>query len=108
MKEQYAEAEHMARRAVSLDQSSASGMFVLGVSLVLGRKFTPEAESNLKRAADEIAQASFWLAVGLIGKGDLKTARDQLRTYLATGDKTANDSAQTLLQRLEVVDKSAQ
>ena len=98
---QYSAATHLARQAVALDQTLAHGLLILGASLVLDHKFTAEAERSLTRAADEFAQADYWLAVGLVVKGDLPAAREHLRQDLASGDKTAVNAVKSLLERLE-------
>ena len=98
---QYRDAERTARRAVDLDRGSTHGLLVLAVSLILDGRFSADAERMLTKAAGEFTIAKFWLAVGLIQRGDIAKAKDQLKTYLADGDKNGAEVASAVLQRLE-------
>jgi tetratricopeptide (TPR) repeat protein len=97
----YADAERTARRALELDRGSSRSLVVLGVSLILQSKFTVEAERSLSRAAADFVPAKLWLALWLVGKGEIATARDQLRTYVAERENPGIRIATDWLQRLE-------
>jgi Flp pilus assembly protein TadD len=105
---QYSDAERTARRALDLSRAGAHGRLVLGISLVLQKKFTAEAEQNLRSAASDYPRANVWLAVGHLLTGDIATARDQLKMCLASGEKTSMDQAKALLQELDLVAQSNQ
>jgi Flp pilus assembly protein TadD len=95
------DAERTARRAADLDRVNPHPLLVLGVSLVLEGTFTTEADRSLRRAADEYPQAKIWLAVGLIGRGDIASAKEQLRTYVGQASDKRSKFAARLLQQLE-------
>ena len=101
MQTYYADAERAARRAIDLNRTAAHGLLMLGVSLVLQGKFTPEADRALTRAADDFPEAKVWRAVWLVGRGDLASARDQLKAYIAHTGEAGAHIATALLQRLE-------
>jgi tetratricopeptide (TPR) repeat protein len=106
--EQYSDAERTARRALDLDRADTNANLVLGASLVLQKKFTAEAEQSLRRAASDYPHANFLLALGHLQRGDTATAKDHLRMYLASGEKTSMDKAKALLQKLDPVAQSKQ
>lgn len=106
--DQYSDAERTARQAVDLNRASLHSRLVLGISLVLQKKFTAEAEQNLTRAASDYPRANFWLAVGHLLREDIATAKDHLKTCLASGEKTSMDKAKSLLQELDMVAQSKQ
>jgi tetratricopeptide (TPR) repeat protein len=106
--DQYGDAERTARRALDLDRASTHGRLVLGVSLVLQKKFTAEAEQSLRKAAFDFPHANFWLAIGLYLRGDIATAKDHLKMYLASGEKAGMDKAKALMQELDLVAQSKQ
>lgn len=101
----YADAEHTARRAKDLDRGGTRAPLILGASLVLEKKFTAEAERSLTKAASDFAVARLWLAIGLLGHGDITSAKQNLEMYLsrAGGQKAVVDYARTLLHKLESV-----
>jgi Flp pilus assembly protein TadD len=101
MQTYYADAERAARRAIDLNRTAAHGLLMLGVSLVLQGKFTPEADRALTRAADDFPQANVWRAVWLFGRGDIESAKDQLKAYIAHTGEAGADIATALLQRVE-------
>jgi tetratricopeptide (TPR) repeat protein len=96
-----ADAERAARRAVDLDRVGRYGLLVLGATLVMKGNFTAEAERSLTQAAQEYAVAKVWLAIGLSAIGDLATARDHLRTYVAEAGNARSNYAVSLLQKIE-------
>jgi tetratricopeptide (TPR) repeat protein len=65
----YSDGERAARRVVELDRVGTHGPLVLGISLVLQKKFTAEAEENLRRAVCDFAPATLWLAMVRFKKG---------------------------------------
>ncbi len=50
-------AESAARRALSVDPSSTRAHYLLGLSLISEKKFTPEATQNMRLAAEEFPRA---------------------------------------------------
>ena len=80
----FADAEQAARRAVDLDRVGRYGRLVLGVSSIMKGNFTAEAERSLTQAAQEYTVAKVWLAIGLIGRGDIANARGHLSHNGAT------------------------
>jgi Flp pilus assembly protein TadD len=98
---QLVDGERAARQAMDLDRGDPYGPLVLGISLVLEGKFTAEAESSLEKAARDFVFAKFWLAVGLVERGDVAKAKYELRTYLAHVKNTEVGIAGALLNRLE-------
>ncbi|HXJ41067.1 MAG TPA: tetratricopeptide repeat protein, partial [Bryobacteraceae bacterium] len=101
-KEQFTDGERLARRALALDRTSTHGQLALGVSLILQKQFTPEMERSLTKAAAGFPQADFWLAIGLLHKGERESAKDHLKVYLASSEKDCIESARSLLQQLEL------
>ena len=99
----FADAEQAARRAVDLDRVGGYGRLVLGVSSIMKGTFTAESERSLTQAAREYSIAKVWLAVGLIAKGEIANARDQLRTYVAEAGNSGSTFAINLLQEIESV-----
>ena len=108
LQDQYSDAERTARRALNLDRTGTHDRLVLGVSLVLQKKFTAEAEHSLRSAAADFPHANFWLATGLLLRGDVASAKDQIKMYLASGEKTGMDRAKALSQELDLVTQSKQ
>jgi tetratricopeptide (TPR) repeat protein len=106
--DQYSDAERTARRALDLNRAGVHSRLVLGISLVLQKKFTAEAEQNLTRAASDYPRANVWLAVGHLLRGDIATAKDHLKMCLASGEKTSMDKAKALLKELDMVAQSKQ
>jgi Flp pilus assembly protein TadD len=98
---QLVDGERAARQAMDLDRGDPHGPMVLGISLVLEGKFTAEAERSLERAARDFEFAKFWLAVGLVERGDVAKAKHELRTYIAHAKNTEVGIAGALLKRLE-------
>src|SRR5262249_40601542 len=88
MQEKFADAERAARQEVDLDRAGTTGRLMLGLSLVLQKKFTLEAERSLKKAATDFPQASLLLAPVLAAGGQIEFAKDQLQRYLASGDRS--------------------
>jgi tetratricopeptide (TPR) repeat protein len=106
--DQYSDAERTSRRALDLNRAGIHSRLVLGISLVLQKKFTAEAEQSLTRAASDYPRANFWLAVGHLIRGDIATAKDYLKMCLASGEKTSMNKAKALLQDLDLVAQSKQ
>jgi tetratricopeptide (TPR) repeat protein len=103
----YSDGERAARRVVDLDRVGSHGPLVLGISLVLQKKFTAEAEENLRRAVSDFAPASLWLAMVRFERGNIADARSQLEIYLRTGEKSGAAIAKGLMQQFELVGRDA-
>jgi Flp pilus assembly protein TadD len=100
-KEQFGDAERAARRVLDIDRADTHGHLALGISFVMQRKFTPEIQRSLEKAALDFPCANFWLAIGLLNKGNVETARDRLKAYLTRGDGEGAEVARSLLKKLE-------
>ena len=103
----YSDGERAARRVVDLDRVGTHGPLILGISLVLQKKFTAEAEENLRRAVSDFAPATLWLAMVRFERGDIADARSQLETYLRTGEKSGVAIAKGLMQQFELAGRDA-
>jgi tetratricopeptide (TPR) repeat protein len=99
----YIDGERAARRVVDLDRVGIHGPLVLGISLVLQKKFTAEAEENLRRVVSDFAPATLWLAMIRFVRGDIRDARNQLEIYLRTGQESGMAVAKGLMQQFELV-----
>jgi tetratricopeptide (TPR) repeat protein len=95
------DAERAASRAVDLDRVDRYGRLVLGVTSIMKGNFTAEAERSLTQAAQEYTVAKVWLAIGLSARGDIASARDHLRTYVAETGKARSNFVINLLQEIE-------
>jgi Tfp pilus assembly protein PilF len=82
----YKEAVTAARRAVDLDGSMNKARYTLGLALAASGDSPDEAEHNLRLTADQYPTARLALAQVLENKGQTKQAREQLQTYLASGN----------------------
>ena len=100
---EYKDSERVVRQVLHLDPTCERAMVMLGISLTIQNKFTDEAESNLRRAAQDFPVARVWLGVGLVAKGNLGAAREQVTAYLQSGDKDEEtvQKASDLLRRIE-------
>jgi tetratricopeptide (TPR) repeat protein len=106
-KGRYSDGERAARRVVDLDRVGTHGPLVLGISLVLQKKFTAEAQDNLRRAVSDFAPATLWLAMVRFERGDIVDARSQLEIYFRTGEKSGVAIAKGLMQQFELVGRGA-
>ena len=95
-----ADAELAARRGVDLDRSDARGAYMLGLSLVLQRKYTPEAVSNLRRSESISPRARLALGLALANTGSTEDARQAFSACLQSQDGPVRAEAQRLLMRL--------
>jgi Flp pilus assembly protein TadD len=100
MQNKLTDAERAARQNVKLDDAGTWGRLVLGFTLVLQKKFTPEAERNLRIAVGQFSQASLLLAPILAARGEIENAKEQLKLYLASGDRSWVDVANGWMQQL--------
>jgi len=101
----FTDAERAARRSVDLDRVGRYGRLVLGISSIMNGDFRSEAERSLTQAAQEYPMAKVWLALGLISRGDIVNARNQLRTYVADAGSARSNLAASLLQEIESVNQ---
>lgn len=108
MQNKLTDAERAARQQLELERASMRGRLVLGFSLVLQNKFTPEAERNLREAAAGFPQAGLLLAPVLAAKGQIEPAKEQLKVYLASGDRSAVDVANDWMQQLNLASHAKQ
>jgi tetratricopeptide (TPR) repeat protein len=101
MQNKLTDAERAARHGLKVDATDTRGGLILGFSLVLQKKFTLEAEQNLRKAAAHFPKACLLLAPVLAAKGQIEPAKQQLRLYLASGDRSAVNLASDWLQQLD-------
>ena len=100
-KGEYADAERAARRVIDLDRAGTHGHLALGVSLVLQNKYTDQMERSLRKAVADFPGAGFWLALGLLGKGQIHDAKGKLEEYLARDGQGDTELARSLLRRVQ-------
>jgi Flp pilus assembly protein TadD len=103
MQNRLADAERAARQEVNLDRGGTRGRLMLGISLVLQQKFTPEAEQSLRKAAADFPQASLMLARVLAAHGEIESARAQLQRYLTSGERSGVEIAKDWMRQLIAV-----
>ncbi len=97
------DAERAARQEVDLDRAGTRGRLLLGISLVLQKKFTAEAEQSLRKAAADFPQARLMLAPVLAAHGKIESARAQLQQYLASGERSGVEIAKDWMRQLDQV-----
>jgi tetratricopeptide (TPR) repeat protein len=97
----FADAEQAARQDAAMDPLAKTGPLILGTSLILQHKFTLEAEGSLKNAAKWFPQARIPLAVVLAHRGQVDSARQELRLYFASGDVSQTGLANRVAQELD-------
>jgi tetratricopeptide (TPR) repeat protein len=100
MQERLPDAERAARTAVDVNRTSNMSKLVLGMALVLQDKFTDEAVSMLEKANEDYAQAHLFLARALAGRGEKESAKSEIETYLASGDRSGQELARSWLETL--------
>jgi Flp pilus assembly protein TadD len=100
MREQFMDAEQAARHQLEVERASTRPRFLLGLALIGQKKYTSEAEQNLRRAAVDFPEAHLHLARLFAAKGQIQPAKDQLTEYLASGDLTETAVANDWLRRL--------
>jgi Tfp pilus assembly protein PilF len=96
----YKEAATAARRAVDLDGSMSKARYTLGMALAASGDNPDEAEHNLRMTADQYPPARLALAQVLENKGETNQAREQLRTYLASGNPVQRDKVEQWLKEI--------
>lgn len=97
----FADAEQAARQNAAINPLATIGPFILGTSLILQQKFTLEAEESLKRATKWFPPARISLAILLAHRGQVDSARQELRLYLASGDISQVDLANRVMRELD-------
>lgn len=105
MQNRLGDAERAARQEMDLDRAGTRGRLALGISLVLQKKFTPEAEQSLRRAAVDFPQARLMLARVLAAHGKIESARAQLQRYLASGERSSVEVAKDWMRQLDAVSR---
>ena len=103
----YRDCERVARQFLCLDPAATRGMLILGIALMLQNKFTAEAELSLRRAAQEFPVAEIYLGVGLLNKGNIEGAREQVMTYFQSGGKD-EETIQKAKHLMESIERAAQ
>jgi superkiller protein 3 len=96
----YKEAVMAARRAVDLDGTMSKARYTLGLALAATGDNPDEAEHNLRLTADQYPAARLALAQVLENKGQAKQAREQLQTYLASGNPVQRDLVKRWLKEI--------
>jgi tetratricopeptide (TPR) repeat protein len=97
LKANFKAAETAARRAIELDGEDPKPAYLLGLSLVMQQKYTPEAVSNLRRSDHLSVRAKLTLGLALAKTGLVADARDTLQTCLKTADGPVREEAKRLL-----------
>lgn len=100
MMRQFDAAERAARQTLDLARTSARAEMILGLTLVLQDKLTPEAETALERARPSYPQAHLLLGRVLAATGKLEEAEAEIKTYQATGEQTGQELAREWLDVL--------
>ena len=100
-------AENAARQLVELDRTGTRSHLLLGMSLVMQDKFTPEAESNLLSAEADFPQASLLLARLFAAQGRIENARQRINRYLASGEPDGAPLAHRWMKKLNAVNARA-
>jgi Tfp pilus assembly protein PilF len=95
-----AEGEKAAREALRLHPSLAWGHYVLGIALLEGNTDPGEAETRLRRAAQEIPRARLVLARLLEGQGHKQQAAGEVKGYLDSGAADNRQFASLWLKQL--------
>lgn len=90
-------AEVEARKSVELDKGDAKAAYLLGLSLVMQGKFTPEAVANLRKSEHISPRAQLTFALALARTGSVKDARETLGACLKSNDGPVRQEAQRLL-----------
>jgi tetratricopeptide (TPR) repeat protein len=81
--DRYIDGERAARRVVDLDRVGVHGHLVLGIALVLQKKFTAEAEAP-QAGCVRFCACYFMARHDTLRKGRYSDARNQLEIYLRT------------------------
>jgi tetratricopeptide (TPR) repeat protein len=79
-------AERVAREEIKVDHASTLGHLLLGVSMLVQKRFTDEAQHNLEMAVREFPQARLMLAVGFVESVRLDRAKEELYRYIPDGN----------------------
>ncbi|HYI92057.1 MAG TPA: tetratricopeptide repeat protein [Bryobacteraceae bacterium] len=97
MKFDFAAAENASRRALALNQGEAKPSYLLGLSLVMQDKFTPEAIACLRRSDHISPRARLTLGYALAKTGSIDAAKETLQLCLQSPDGPVRAEAQRLL-----------
>ena len=95
-----AEEEKAAREALRLHPSLAWGHYVLGIALLGRDADSQEAETRLRRAAQEIPLARLVLAQLLERQGHKQAAAGEIKGYLDSGAADNRQSISLWLKQL--------
>lgn len=94
------EGEKAARRALEINPSDLKPSYLLGLSLIIQKKFTKEAVVNLRRSEHLSPRAGLALGLALAATGSTVDARSTLRSVLKSPDERVRIEAQRLLSNL--------
>ena len=95
------QAEYTARRMAEIDAGSPQAGFVLGLSLCMENRYTPEAQAALTQAERMFPEAALLLARILAGRGETEAAKLKISTYLAGPSMWGREMASEWLALLE-------
>jgi Flp pilus assembly protein TadD len=95
------DAERAARSAIDLDRTNTRMRTLLGIILVLERKYTAEALADLEPATKEYPVAGLYAAQVLIKQQELSKARLYVNGYLSSGDQRYRDFAERWLHYID-------
>lgn len=93
-------AEHAARQTLRIDNSNLRSKMILGLALVMQQKGSNEALVALRGAEDDYPQAHLLQARIFAGRGSVTQAIGKVEAYLATGDASGRELAESWLRVL--------
>ena len=99
-----AEAEAQSRKAVDLDREDPRAAYLLGLSLVMQKKYTPEAMAHLQRSEEFVPRARLTLAVAQAQSGSFADARKTLTSCLESPEELVRAEAKRMLRSLHSTD----
>jgi tetratricopeptide (TPR) repeat protein len=102
-KEDAAGAERAAREEIKLDRASTLGHLLLGVSMVVQKRFTDETQHNLEMAVREFPVAHLMLAMDFVENLKFDRAKEELNRYLPDGNAAGIGLAK---QWLDYIDRT--
>lgn len=99
-----AAAEAQSRKAIDLDPEDPRAAYLLGLSLVMQKKYTPEAMDHLQRSEEFVPRARLTLAVAQAQSGLFADARKTLTSCLESPEEPVRAEAKRMLLSLRPAD----
>jgi tetratricopeptide (TPR) repeat protein len=94
-------AERAAREEIKLDHASTLGHLLLGVSMIVQKRFTDETQHNLEMAVREFPVARIMLAMGFVETLRFDRAKEELNRYLPDGNAAGIELAKEWLDYID-------